>query len=72
MDMDYQGLSGVGRGVYSPYFLMEGLAMAQTVQDLIYLLNLVEASIKKNSFVVLPIFFSMPKCMLFDCNELPK
>jgi hypothetical protein len=27
MDMDSQGLSGLGRGVYSPYFLMEGLAM---------------------------------------------
>jgi hypothetical protein len=37
MEMDSQGLYGVGRGVYSPCFLMVGLEMVQEVQDLMYL-----------------------------------
>jgi hypothetical protein len=39
IEMDSHGLSGVGRGVYRPCFLVVGLAIAQAVQDLIYLLT---------------------------------
>jgi hypothetical protein len=31
--MDLQGLLGVGRGVYKPCFLMDGLVMTQAVQN---------------------------------------
>jgi len=36
MEMDSQGPLGVGKCVYNPCFLMEGLVMAQAVKDLIY------------------------------------
>ena len=39
IEMYSHGLSGVGRGVYRPYFLVVGLEIAQAVQDLIYLLT---------------------------------
>jgi hypothetical protein len=39
IDMDSHGLSGVGRGVYRPCFVVVGLAIAQAVWDLIYLLT---------------------------------
>jgi hypothetical protein len=39
MEMDSHGLSGAGRGVYKPCFLVVGLAIAQAMQDLIYLLT---------------------------------
>lgn len=35
MDIDSQGLFGVGRGVYKPYFLMVGLTMIPTIHNLI-------------------------------------
>jgi hypothetical protein len=37
IEMDSHDLLGVGRGVYRPCFLVVGLAIAQVVQDLIYL-----------------------------------
>jgi hypothetical protein len=39
IDMDSHGLSGVGRGVYRPCFLVVGLEIVKAVQDLIYLLT---------------------------------
>jgi hypothetical protein len=39
IEMDSHGLSGVGRGVYMPCFLVVGLEIAQAMQDLIYLLT---------------------------------
>jgi hypothetical protein len=39
MEMDSHVLLGVGRGVYTPCFLVVGLAIAQKMQDLIYLLT---------------------------------
>jgi len=38
MDIDSQGLFGVGKGEYNPYFLMSGLVMTQVVQYLIYMM----------------------------------
>jgi len=36
IEIDCQGLSGMGRGVYSPCLRLEGFAMAQAVQDWMY------------------------------------
>jgi hypothetical protein len=37
IDMDSHGMSRIGGGFYRPCFLVIGLAIAQAVQDLIYL-----------------------------------
>ena len=39
IEIDSHGLLGVSRGVYNPYFLMDGLEMVQEVHDQIYLLT---------------------------------
>ena len=39
IEMDSHGLSGIGRGVYMPYLLVVGLAIAWVVQDPVYLLT---------------------------------
>jgi hypothetical protein len=72
MEMESKGLSGVGKKVYSPYFVMEVLKMVQAIQDLIYLLTFLEASTCKNDFVVLPLFFRCQSVILLYCNELIK
>jgi hypothetical protein len=39
LGLNTHGLSGVGKVVYRPYFLVVDLAIAQEVHDLIYLLT---------------------------------
>jgi hypothetical protein len=39
IEMDSHGLSGVGKGVYRPFFLVVSLEIPEEVQDLIYLLT---------------------------------
>jgi hypothetical protein len=62
IEMDSQGLSGIGRGVYIPCFLVASLAMAHVVQDLIYLLTSCRSFDQYKCFCSTATVFCTPKC----------
>jgi hypothetical protein len=70
--MDSHGLSGVGRGVYKPCFLVVGLAIVQAVQDLIYLPTSCRSFASRNVSVASPLSFRCRSVLPPDCSGLPR
>jgi hypothetical protein len=76
METNFQGLSGVGRGVYNPCFLTESLMMAHVMHDPIYLLAFYQnfgkfLPIKSNS-TILSLFYLCQSALPPNCNAPPK